>query len=111
MSPPHHQPAPCRSAPIDHGRPVAVLLHADRWSLVLHAARIRTYGWQPPVTWVFLDRPDDPDRRGLYDEFGVTYLADSFDYVRGADAAEWTHMVTPPCSPSPPRRPAPAAAA
>ncbi|RSM64058.1 hypothetical protein DMB66_21350 [Actinoplanes sp. ATCC 53533] len=75
----------------DHRRPVAVVLHADRWSLVLHAARIRTYGWQPPMSWVFLDRPDDPD---WYDEFGVDYLTDSFDPVYGVDTVEWTHMVT-----------------
>jgi hypothetical protein len=72
----------------DQGRPVAVVLHADRWSLVLHAARIRTYGWQPPVIWVFTDRPDDPDWHG---EFGIDYLASSFDDE--TDVA-WTHMVT-----------------
>jgi hypothetical protein len=72
----------------DQGRPVAMVLHADRWSLVLHAARIRTYGWQPPVSWVFVDRPDDPD---WHDEFGIDYLADSFDHEHNV---AWTHMVT-----------------
>lgn len=92
------------------------MLRADRRSLVLHAARIPTYGWQPSVSWVFLNRPDEPDRGGLYDAFGVTYLADSVDYVCGFDAIGWTHMVTTaptragrrrmrPAEPDPPTHP------
>ncbi|GAA0932935.1 hypothetical protein [Virgisporangium aurantiacum] len=40
------------------GRALAVVLHAEDWSLVIDAFAINTYGWQPPMTWVFLDRPD-----------------------------------------------------
>ena len=76
-----------------HGRAVAVAVHGEGWSLVLDAATIRNHGWRPPVTWVFLDRPDDPDRFEPHDIHGRAYLATSFDNECGVEGAAWAHTV------------------
>jgi hypothetical protein len=70
------------------GRALAVVLHAEDWSLVVDAVTIVTRGWRPPVTWVFLDRPD------LEEEFGAPYLAASFDYDGGIAGVAWSDLVT-----------------
>jgi hypothetical protein len=103
------------------GHPVTVVVHAERWTLIIHAARLGSHGW-PPASWVFLDRPTDADDHETTVRYGRAYLATGFDDERDPHAVGWTGMLarlvattdraTPRTTPQPgpgPRAPLPVA--
>jgi hypothetical protein len=79
------------------GHPVAVVVHAQRWTLVIDAARLGGHGW-PPVSCVFLDRPTRPDPYDRDNDevtrrYGRAYLATGFDDERDRHSVAWTGML------------------
>ena len=70
-----------------YGLAAAVALHAGTWSLVIDATRFRAYGWCPPVSHAFTDRPD------LLEDMGIGYLDACFDTDCSVAGVEWSDMV------------------